>query len=80
MGRVDHPVDALRGKIVGKTLGAAKAADAPRNRRRRGIGGRARERQNCLDAGLNGEAARQRARFAGAAEDEQAKALQRTAP
>jgi hypothetical protein len=80
MGRIDDPVDALRGKIGGKTLGAAKAAEAPRNGRRRGIGGRARERQNWRDAGLNGEAQRQRACFARAAEDEQAKALQRTAP
>ncbi len=80
MGRIDQRVDALSREIGGKAVDAAEPADPPRNGRARGIRGRARERQDRRDVGLGGKAARQRARFAGAAENEQAKALQGTAP
>ena len=80
MGRVDDGVDALAREKGGQALGAAEAADAPGDRRRRGIGGRARKRQERRDVGLVGEPPRERARFRRAAENEQAKALQWAAP
>ena len=60
MGGVDDGVDALAREIRSQTFGAAEAADALRDRRRRGIGGRARKRQNGLDPGLTASAARAR--------------------
>jgi hypothetical protein len=80
MRRVDYGVDALVGEIGPKPYGAAEAADPQRNRRRRGIGRRARERQNGCDLGLLPDPPRQRDCFRSAAKNEQAKALQRAAP
>ena len=80
MGRVDDGVDALAREIGGEACDAAEAADAQRDRRRRGIGRRAREREDRLDLGVIGDPPRQRARFRRAAENEQAKALQGAAP
>ena len=80
MGRVDDGVDALVREIGGEARGAAEAADAQRDRRRRGIGGRARKREERLDLGVVGDPPRERARFRRAAENEQAKALQGAAP
>jgi hypothetical protein len=80
MGGVDDGVDALGGEIGGEARGAAEAADAQRDRRRRGVGRRAREREDRLDPGVMGDPPRQRARFRRAAENEEAKALQGWAP
>ena len=80
MSCVDHRVDALGGQKGGKALGAAIAADAQRDRRRRGIRRCAGQRQNRRDVRLVGDAPRERARLRRAAENEQAKALQATAP
>ena len=80
MGGVDDGVDALAREIGGEALGAAEAADAQRDRRRRGVRRRAGEREDRLDLGLVGDPPRQRARFRRAAENEQAKALQGAAP
>jgi len=80
MSRVDHGVDPFGPQIGRQALGAAEAADALRNRLRRRVGGRARERQERVDAGLSGEAARERARFRRSSENEKMNALQGTAP
>jgi hypothetical protein len=80
MGRVDDGVDALAREIGGEARDPAEAADAQRDRRRRGIGRRARERKDCADLGVVDDAPRQRARFGRAAKNEQAKALQAAAP
>jgi hypothetical protein len=80
MGRVDHRIDALIGQKGGQARGAAEAADARGDRRRRGVGRRAREREDRLDLGVVDDAPRQRARFGRAAKNEQAKALQAAAP
>ena len=80
MGCVDHRIDALAREIGGEALGAAKAADAQRDRRRRGVRRRAGQRENRRDVALAGDAPRERARLRRAAEDEQAKALQAAAP
>jgi hypothetical protein len=80
MGRIDDGVDTLQAKIGDEALAPAEAADALRDWSGRGIGGRAGERQDGFDARLVRDAAGERARFRRAAEDEQAKALQVTAP
>jgi hypothetical protein len=80
MGRVDHGVDALGLEVGRKALGAAKAADSLRDRRGRGVRGRAGERQDRRDPGFIGETAREPACFRRSAENEQAKALQGEAP
>jgi hypothetical protein len=73
MGRIDHRVDSLGGQKGGKALGAAIAANAQGDRRRRGIRRCAGERQNRGDVGLARDAPRERARLRRAAENEQAK-------
>jgi hypothetical protein len=80
MGRVDDGVDPPGPDIGREALRAAEAADALRDRRGRGIGGRAGERQDGVDVRLAREPARQRARFRRSAENEEANALQGTAP
>jgi hypothetical protein len=80
MRRVDYGVDALVGEKGPKAVCAAEAADPQRNRRRRGIGRRARERQSGFDLGVVSDPPRQRACFRCAAENQQAKSLQRAAP
>jgi hypothetical protein len=80
MGRVDDGVDALGPEIGGQALRAAEAADALRDRRGRGISGRAGKRQNRRNIGFIGDPSRKRARLRRAAENEQAKAVQRAAP
>jgi hypothetical protein len=77
---VDYRVDTLAGEIGGEALSATITSDTQRDRRRRGIRRRARQRQDWLQVGLVGDALRQRARLRRAAENEQAKALQATAP
>jgi hypothetical protein len=78
--RVDHGVDALAGEKRRQPLGAAKAADASRDRRWSGIGRRSRQRQDCRNIRLIGDPPRERAGLRRAAENEQAKALQWAAP
>jgi len=80
MGRVDDGADALGLEIGGQTRSAAEAADALRDGRWRGIGGRARERQDWRNIGLIGDPPRERGRLRRAAENEQTKALQWAAP
>jgi hypothetical protein len=80
MGRVDHRLDALTGKISGEAVWAAKAADAQRDRRRGGVRGRAGQRQDRRNVRLAGDPPRERARLRRAAENEQAKWLQAAAP
>jgi hypothetical protein len=80
MGCVDDRVDALALEIGGQACGAAEAADARRDRRRRGPGRRARKREDCLGVGVIGDPPRQRGSLRRAAENEQAKALQGAAP
>ena len=80
MSGVDDGVDAFFRDIGGEARGAAEAADAGRDRRRRGIGRRARKREERLDLAIVGDPPRERTRFRCAAENEQAKALQGAAP
>ena len=80
MGRVDDGVDALSGEKRRQAFGAAEAADALGNRRLGRIDRRPRERQGRRNIGLIGDLPRERARLRGAAENEQAKALQWLAP
>jgi hypothetical protein len=80
VGRIDHGVDALGLEIGRKTLGAAEAAGPLRDRRGRGVRGRAGERQERRDGGLVRQAARERACFRRSAKNEKAKALQGAAP
>jgi hypothetical protein len=80
MGRVDDSADALGLKIRCQAFNAAEPADALSDWRRRGIGGRARQRQNGLDPGLGSDPPGQRARFRRPAENEQTKAVQKAAP
>ena len=80
MGRVDDGADALSGEKRRQAFGAAEAADASRDWRWGGVGGRARKRQDCRNIGLISKPARKRAGFRRAAENEQAKALQWAAP
>ena len=80
MGRVDEGADLLGREIGGQALGAAEAANALRDRRSGRIGGRARKRENARNVALTSDAARERACFRRAAENEQTKAVQRAAP
>ena len=80
MGRVDDSCDLLPGEIGGQTLGAAEAAHSLWDRLRGGIGGGACERQDRRHPRFTGEAVREGARFARAAQDEQTKTRQRAAP
>jgi hypothetical protein len=80
MGRIDDRVDALGDQIGSEALDAAKAADAQRNRRRRRVRSCAGERKDGRNVGFLREAPRERACLGRAAENEQAKALQATAP
>ena len=80
MGRVDDGVDALACEKRGQAFGAAEAADASRDRRWSGVGGRSRQRQNCRNIGLIGDPPRKRACFRRAAENEQTKRRQGAAP
>jgi hypothetical protein len=80
MGRVDNGVDVLAGEKRRQAFGAAKAADASRDRRWSRLGRRPRQRQDCGDIGLTGDPPRERARLRRAAENEQTKALQWAAP
>jgi hypothetical protein len=80
MRRVDHRIDALARKIRGEALGAAKAADAQRDRRRCGVRRRAGEREKRRDIALARDAPRERVSLRRAAKDQQAKALQAAAP
>jgi hypothetical protein len=80
MRRVDNGVDALAGEKRRQAFGAAKTADASRDRRWSGVGRRPRQRQDCGDIGLTGDPPRERARLRRPAENEQTKALQWAAP
>ena len=80
MSRVDHGLNALGRKKGGEASDAAEAPGPRRDRRRRGIGRRARERKDCADLRLLGDPPRQRARFRRAAENDEAKAVQGAAP
>jgi hypothetical protein len=80
MGCVDHRIDALAREIGGEALRAAITADAQGDRRRRRIRRRPGQRENRRDIGLLSDAPRERVRLRRAAENEQAKALQATAP
>jgi hypothetical protein len=80
MGRVDDGADAICGEKRRQAFSAAKAADASRDWRWSGVGGRARKRQDCRNIRLVSKPARKRAGFRRAAENEQAKALQWAAP
>jgi hypothetical protein len=77
---VDNGVEVLTCEKRRQALGAAKAADSPRDWRWSRIGRRARQRQDRLNLGLIGDLPRKRARLGRAAENEQAKALQWAAP
>jgi len=80
MGRIDHSIDAFAFEVGGEARPAAETADPDRDRRRSGIGGRARERKDRLDLGFARDPPRQRGRLGRAAENEQAKLLQGAAP
>jgi hypothetical protein len=80
MGRINDGVDMLARDIGSQARRVAEAADPLRDRRRRGIGGCARERQNGRDIRVIGDPARERVRFRRAAKNEQTKAGQRAAP
>jgi hypothetical protein len=80
MGRVDNGVDVLTSEKCRQAVGAAKAADAPRDWRWSRLIRRPRQRQDCRNIGLIGDLPRKRACLRGTAENEQAKALQWSAP
>jgi hypothetical protein len=77
MGCVNDRGDALRREEGREPLRSAEAADALRNRRARGMGGRAGERKQRRDARLVRDPAREGARFRRAAQDEKTKAQDR---
>jgi len=72
MRRIDECVDALDGQVIGKTLGAAKAADPHRDRLHRGRCGTAGEREGHGKVRTRGEAFREAPCLNGAAENEDA--------
>jgi len=80
VGGVDDGVDLAVSKKRRQTLRPAETADPLRDRRGRRVGGRTGQRQLRVDARVAGQAAGERARFRGSAENEEAKALQGTAP
>ena len=80
MGRVDYGVDVLAGEKRRQAFGAAKAADALGNWRRSRFGRRPRQRQDRRNIRLIGDLSRKRARLRRAAENEQTKRLQWSAP
>ena len=80
MGRVDNGVDALAHKKRSQALNAAEAADALGNWRPRRMRRGPCQRQDWRNIRLASKLPRKRARLRGAAEDKQAKAIQRAAP
>jgi hypothetical protein len=80
MGRVDNGADALAPKKRSQALDAAEAADASGNWGLRRMRSRPSERQDRRNVRLVGNPPGKRARLRCAAENEQAKALQWTAP
>ena len=80
MGGVDNGVDVLAGEKRRQSIGAAKAADAPRDWRRSRFGRRPRKRQDCRNIGLIRDLPRKSAGLRRAAENEQMKRLQWSAP
>jgi hypothetical protein len=80
MRRVDDSVDGLACEKSSQTFSAAKAADALRNRRWRGIRRCARKRHDRRDIGLVDDPPGEGARFRRAPKNEQAKAVQKVAP
>jgi hypothetical protein len=80
MGCVDNGANVLSGEKRRQAFGATKAADASRDRRWSGVGGRPRKRQDCRNVGLTGDPLGKGARLRSAAENEQTKAIQWAAP
>jgi hypothetical protein len=80
MGRINDSVDTLARDIGSQTRRVAEAANPLTDRRRGGIGGCARERQNGTDIGIIGDPPRKGAGLRRAAKNEQTKAVQRAAP
>ena len=80
MGGVDDSADALAGEKRRQAFGAAKPADASRDRRWSGLGRGSRQRQDRRNIGLVSKPSRERARLRRSAENEQAKGLQWAAP
>jgi hypothetical protein len=72
MGGIDDPIDTLRTKVVREASNAAKAADAPGNRRQQRIPGTARIGQYRIDTRIIDEGSRQPVRVGGAAEEQNA--------
>ena len=72
MGRIDHQIDRFIAQIAGKTLCAAEAAAAHRDRLRGRIGGSAGQRQHDIEIGAGGECYRQCTSFRRAAQDQNA--------
>ena len=72
MRRIHQGGDALGAQEGGQPVGAAEAADAARDRRRRGGRGAAGQRQHRREPAVVGQQPRERARLAGAAKDQHA--------
>jgi hypothetical protein len=72
MGRINNAVDILSTEIVRETSDAAKAADAPGNRRRQRISGAAGIGQHRIDTRIICQSCRQPVRIGGATEDQNA--------
>ena len=72
MGRIDHQIDRFIAQIAGKTLCAAEATAAHRDRLRSRIGGSAGKRQHDIEIGAGGECYRQSTSFRRAAQDQNA--------
>ena len=72
MSRIDHQIDRFIAQIAGKTLCAAEAAAAHRDRLRGRIGGSAGKRQHDIEIGAGGECYRQRAGLRRASQDQNA--------
>ena len=75
VGGVDDAIDPFGAQIAGKTLDAAKAADAPRNGRRRRVFGTAGVGQHRIDARFVRHRMREPVGVGGAAEDKEPEAF-----
>lgn len=73
MGRIDDAVDILGTKVVHKASHAAKAADAPSNRRRQWISGAAGIGQHRIHMRITRQGCRQLVRIGRTTEDQNAK-------
>jgi hypothetical protein len=80
MCRIDNGVNLVVSDVARQTFGAAKSADAQRDRRSCGVCRGTSKRKDRREVGRARDAPSQRARFGRAPKNEQAQALQGAAP